>query len=262
LSWKGRATGVIFGFLKAISTLKDEFCTDRIAFCFEHPHLLRRDLFPDYKGKRRSKGMTEEEKCSYESLTLQISELRHRYLPEIGFKNVFCFRGMESDDIMAMIALHVEADDEVVLVTSDSDLFQCLRHNVHIYSPQKRRLLTSVWFRKTYGISPKRWAFVKALAGCHGDNVPGIAGIGELTALRFLRGELKETSSAYMAIAGCDDKIWNRNKRLVRLPLKECPVPKIVEDAISVKAWRNVCGMLGMRSIASHPPIATRKNRK
>lgn len=258
LSWKGKPTSVIFGLLKSISALKDEFQTDRIAFCFEHPHLFRRDVYPEYKRKRNAKERTEEEKQSYESLAIQISELRQRYLPKIGFKNVFCFRGMESDDIMAAIALNTE--EEIILITSDADLWQCLRSNVSIYSPQLQKMFTEGWFRKEYQLAPSKWAVVKAMAGCPSDEVPGIGGIGPVFALKYLRGELKEDSKAFQTIKSREAReTVLRNRKLVKLPFEGCPVPEMQEDEVTTKRWVEVCGMLGMKSLAGRPPVATRR---
>lgn len=249
LSHGSRATGVVFGFLKTITSLKDEFQTDRFAFCFEHPHLFRRDVFPAYKRRRHSVERTQEEKAAYESLVIQINELRLRYLPKIGFKNIFSFRGMESDDVMAQIARSSPAD-EVILVTADTDLFQSLRKNVSIYSPQKKKLISKKWFIRQYGIRPKQWATVKAIAGCSSDEVPGIRGVGELTALRHLRGELGKTTKAYQAITSSDGwRIVLRNLPLVELPYEGCPQPHLVEDKISRAGWMEVCGTLGMKSM-------------
>jgi len=260
LSWNGKATGVIFSFLKSISFLKDEFQTDRIAFAFEHPHLLRKDFYSAYKRKRHTKERTEEEMQSYRELSKQIQALRTDYLPRIGFKNIFCFDGYEADDILAKIAETSTVDDEVVLVTGDSDLYQCLRPGVMIYSSHKQKVLTVGWFVRHYGIGSSQWAVVKALAGCSGDEVEGIAGVGEKTAIKWMRGVLKKPSKVFKAIDSAQGRaIVRRNRVLVQLPYSGCPVLVIQEDIISKAAWVGVCSELGMRSIAGRPPIASRK---
>ena len=258
LSHKGIKTGVVFGFLKSISFFKDLFQTDRVAFCFEHPHLYRRDVFPSYKHKR-GKDKTPSEVKAYQELAIQISELRQRYLPTIGFKNIFCFRGMEADDIMAAIALGASLDEEVILITSDMDLLQCLRPNVSIYSPHVHKQLTWEWFLSTYSFPPSKWAIVKAIAGCHGDQVPGVGGVGEKTAVRWLRGELKLDSKAAQIInSGPGRAVVRRNRALVQLPYKGCQLPKLQDDAITKKAWIETCSLLGMRSLAGSLPLVAR----
>lgn len=260
LSWGNRPTGVIFQFLKGVTMLKDEFQTDRIAFCFEHSHLLRKDVYPPYKRKRHTKERTPEEIKSYKEFHQQIHALRDEYLPEIGFKNIFCCDGYESDDVMAGLARNSRLDEEVILVTADSDLWQCLSPSVTIYSPQRRMLLTHEWFTNTYGIRPSQWAVVKAMAGCNGDEVTGIKGVGEKTALRYLKGDLKKESAIYQRIVSLESgMIVQRNRHLVHLPYKGCPVPDIQEDVVSKKKWLKVCESLGMHTIAKHPPVATRR---
>lgn len=258
LSFAGRPTGVVFGFLKSIGALKDEFQTDLVAFCFEDKKLYRRDIYPNYKRRRGQKQRTPEEQKAYEGLALQISELRQRYLPKIGFKNVFCFQGMESDDIMAAIAKSHKG--EVILITSDSDLLQCLSDTVSMYCPHKQRHYTQGWFEKEYGIPPRKWALVKAIAGCSSDEVKGIHGVGEKTALRFLRGELSSSSDAVQKIMSPAGRlVVTTNRRLVELPYKDCPTPAIVEDQISTAGWKEVCQLLGMRTLITRPPVSTRR---
>jgi DNA polymerase-1 len=255
LSWKNQATGVVFGFLQSIISLKEQFRTDHIAFCFEGKNLYRKKIYPAYKARRY---VTSEDQDQRRELALQIDRLRDEYLPAIGFKNIFCMNGYESDDIMANLAYwswnnrpHTE---EIVLVTADSDLYQCIRPNVSVWSPQKGKMFTWQSFEREFGISPCSWSLVKAISGCASDNVKGVGGIGEVTALKYLRGELPTKSKAYQKImSGAETVI--RNKKLVLLPFDGCPKPLIVPDDISEKAWTRVCDHLGMRSLAGRAPI-------
>jgi 5'-3' exonuclease len=261
LSWEDKPTGVIFGFLKQIGALKEEFQTDNVAFCFEHHYNGRKSIFPEYKQRRHQKQLTESEFIAKLALKEQIHKLYTDYLLRIGFCNVFMIPGLESDDIMAVLAR--DTQEETILVTADTDLLQCLRPNVTVYSPQKQKLYTEEWFWKTYKIPPRKWALVKAIAGCHTDEVPGIKGIGEATALKFVRNELDPNSAAYKKIKCKEGKaIVRRNKELVKLPLPswQSPVaPALGPDHIDVKEWKAVCKELGMHSIAGQPPIATQR---
>jgi DNA polymerase-1 len=261
LSWKGDATGVIFGFLKGIAGFKDEFSTDRIAFCFEGGDLVRRKIYAEYKSGRAKHLKTPEEKRAYDQLAVQIKALRKHYLPQIGFKNIFDFHGFESDDVMAAIARDCqEKGQECILVTADSDMYQCLGPGVTIWHPQKQVRYDREWFISQYGIKPSKWAVVKAIAGCHSDNVKGIYGVGEKTALRFLTKDLPRTSEAFRKITCKAGKfIVRSNKRLVKLPMDGCPVPRIQDDQVSRAGWQEVCKLLGMRTLAGQPPILTRR---
>ena len=219
---------IVYSFLRTIGKLRQNFGTDRFAFCFDHTVSVRREIFPEYKQKRKEKAVAEQEQRA--QLVRQIKELGRKHLPALGFSNIFRCRGMESDDLMAAI-VRSRKEDEIILVTSDNDLFQCLRKNVSIYLPHTRQMYTQDNFMETYGIYPKQWADVKSMAGCSTDGIPGLLGVGEQGALKYLRGELKESSSQHHWIT-CErgqEQIASC-RRLVKLPFVGCPIPEITED--------------------------------
>lgn len=261
LTHKGIATGVMFGFLKSIAGFKDQFNTDKVIFCFEHEVLHRRNVFPDYKIKRIPKDTTREQIQGRIHLRRQIEKLREDYLPRIGFKNVFRFEGYESDDIMAALSrgLWNTYGAESILITADSDLWQCLSHHTSIYSPQKQKLLTESWFVKEFGFSPRKWALVKAIAGCSTDGVPGVFGIGTKTAIKYAKGEpiKKHLLDKLLSEEGRQRVLQNR--KLVKLPFDECPFPELQRDRVTLKGWREVCAELGMKSLAGRPPVSIRE---
>ncbi len=253
------ATGVIFGFLKSITGYKDEFDTDRIAFCFDGNNLLRRRLYPDYKMNRPQPKDSREKEARTE-LTKQIHKLRDTYLHKIGFRNIFCYDAYEADDIIATLALeHSGKGEEVVIVSADSDLYQCLHPGVTLYHPVKQMKFDKIWFRNHYGIPYQDWAMVKAIGGCHSDNIRGVHGIGEGTAIKYLKGELSDRSAAFQKIVSKIGMAARANcLSIVELPMRGCPVPTIKKDKITKEKWQKVCGLLGMRSIAGKPPVLTR----
>lgn len=257
LSWDGVPTGVVFGFLKSIRALKNEFQTDRIAFCFESRQLLRKSIFPKYKARRRKDNEDPDKMAARNELQRQIEDLKNEHLPRIGFANVFSAPGFESDDLMAALALR---ERDVILVTSDADMYQCLSPSVRMHCPTSRRLFTEKWFVNEYGIPPRKWAMVKAIAGCKGDGVPGVEGIGETTALKFIRGdEVKNPKGAREKILRSKD-IIRRNRRLVELPFFGTPVPRLQPDRVSRNRWDEVCAQLGFRSLMGRPPICSHAN--
>lgn len=260
LSYGDKPTGVIYGFLRSILTLKELFNTDRVVFCFEGDNLFRKEDYPNYKLRRIKENSSVEELQERARMKSQISMLRDVYLPQIGFKNIFCAQGYESDDLMAVLAQRAQATDRVVLITADQDLFQCLRPGVIMYSPHQQKVFNEKWFTKTYRIPPRKWALVKAIAGCKSDNVAGIVGVGEKTALRFIRGELPDCA-IYKKILSVEGRYQVRlNRALVELPYKGCVCPMLREDEISVDGWKKVCKMLGLRSIFDRPPVLIRKH--
>jgi DNA polymerase-1 len=263
LSFHGIATGVIFGFLKSIGHLKETFQTDRVAFCFEDNKSYRHIFFSGYKEKRRHDQEEPEKQRARGDLCRQIDALRSSYLRQIGFRNIFYYPGWESDDIMGRIAKDAAPDDEVILVTSDADMYQLLAPNVLMYCPNKRKLMTDEWFRESYGILPWQWAMVKAMAGCATDGIPGIPGVGEITAVKFIRKQLPKTTAAYKAITSSNAaEIVKRNRALVELPLADPPTPTPEWDdseKISQKGWDEVCRRLGIKSLVGRAPVFDRR---
>jgi 5'-3' exonuclease len=250
-------TGVIYGFLKTIIALQELFRTDKVIFCWDSKSSLRKDIYPDYKKKRsqRYKEWTDEEAKFEKDFRLQMKELRRTYLKKIGYKNVFCQKGYEGDDIMASICKDLPNSSEAIIVTSDQDLYQCLKHNVSIHNPMKRKTLTLERFQKEYGLSPSEWYMLKAITGCPTDEVKGVKGVGEKIGTKYLKGNLKDTTKAYQNINSTEGfEIYKRNLKLVKLPFKGTRHFKLKQDKLSRKGWKEVMELLGMKSLRDKGP--------
>lgn len=263
LSYGAEGTGAVFGVLRDIVQLQDEFQTTRCAFAFDTGRPRRTRHLPTYKGSRRAHHDedSEEEKMARQNLLQQIQNLRTTYLPAAGFHNIFAARGFEADDIIAALAAEIPSGQEAVIVSSDHDLWQCLRPNIWCWNMHTRRAYTDELFRKKWGMKPSMWADVKAYAGCSTDDVPGVPGVGEITAARWLRGELGQHTKAAAKIAAAGD-LYARNLCVVRLPYPNTPVFDIVPDEVTEERWQALADLLGMRSIRSTIPRAAQKQTK
>ena len=215
LSHKDVSTTAIFGLLRDVVQFQDLHNTKRIVFCFDRGRSLRIREFPQYKLRRQDDQIDEKQRKARHEIRRQMQLLRREYLTEIGYKNVLSQHGYEADDIIASVCNRIATKQgEAIIIGSDKDLYQLLSPRVSLYNPRIHKMLTLQAFVKDYGISPTSWIDVKALAGCVTDGVPGIAGIGEKTAIKFLRGELKENAKAFQSIVKGND-IWQRNRNLV-----------------------------------------------
>ena len=263
LSHDNKPTNVIYGFLRTVMALQELFNTKRIVFCWDSKFSKRTKLFPDYKKKRsqKYKEWDEKELRRENNFRKQMKKLRRVYLRQIGYKNVFCQKGYEADDLMASVAYHIPDDDEAIIITSDQDLLQCIRYNISCYDPRKNKVITLQKFKKHYGIIPEQWVVVKCLAGCSTDEVPGIAGIGEVRAIQYIRGELKEESKAYEKILKSRKKIFKQNYPLVCLPFENTKVFRLKKDKLSRKGWQEVVEMLGMKSFRKEVPMMIKGRR-
>jgi DNA polymerase-1 len=258
LSHEGSPTGVLFGFLQTIVALEEQFDTANVAFCFDSMVSKRQEIYPPYKANRKShQKMTKQEEAFEREFHKQINLLRTNYLPEIGFRNIFFQSGYESDDLIAAACSTAKTEcDRIVIVTADQDLFQCIGGKVSIWNPQNHEMITLQRFYQIYKIDPGQWAAVKALAGCSSDNIKGAKGIGEKTALKFIRDELNPFSKAYQTIqVYLDTRINYRvGSQLVRLPFPGTKTVRLQRDHIKRTGWISVCKQLGFSSLVGKMP--------
>lgn len=264
LTYAGAGTGAVFGVLRDIVSLQDSFTTGRCVFAFDHGDPThRQNLLPTYKTSRRARHAAEsdEDKEARKDFQRQVRYLRTRYLPDVGFRNVFAAEGFEADDVIASVCASVPQDEEIVIIGTDHDLWQCLRENIWCWNPHKKLGYDINAFRKEWGLEPERWPDVKALAGCNVDDVPGVRGVGELTAARWLRGDLGSHTAAGRKLAAAT-AIYNRNIRLVKLPFPGTPVFEIRPDDVTEEKWQVLANELGMRSIRSTVPRAAARKSK
>jgi len=255
----GIKTGVIYGVLREICELTSLFQTENLVFCFDSKESRRRDcIFPGYKLKRQQKILkaSPEEKKARKALDHQIKMLRTRYLPAIGYKNIFVQCGFEADDLIASICLESvnTARDDVIIVSTDKDLYQLLAHYVKMYNPQTGRIYTFKKFMEEWKIHPLHWYRVKAIAGCSTDEVPGVPGVAEKTAIKFMNGEIPAEHPTRLKILAHQEMLA-RNYRLVNLPFPGTKIMSLRRNVISIKGWKRVLKHLGITRLPNPPTI-------
>lgn len=214
-------TGVVFGFLRNVLSLARRFDTNDIIFCWDSQKSRRRIIYPEYKKKRHKDKDPLEIKKLKEAFK-QFNVLRSDILPRLGFNNVFRFTGYESDDIIAIICKEYPELTHVI-ATTDSDLYQLMENrgesSTLIFNLKTKKNYYPEMFEKDYKITCDKWAEVKAIAGCSTDEVKGIEGVGEKTAIKYLNGELNKGKILSRILDGED--IIERNRKLVKLPFND-----------------------------------------
>jgi 5'-3' exonuclease len=243
-SYEDIPTGVIFGFLRSLQQLHEKFNPTKVVFAWDSNKSFRKEVYSDYKKKTP---IEEEKEDIAQALRLglpQFAVIRKEILPRLGFKNSFIQTGIESDDIMAIIARDYAPQYQITIVTGDHDLYQTINNRVSIYHPIDKKLVTIDSFTKEMEIRPNQWAWVKAVAGCSSDNVRGIRGVGEKSAIKYLNGKLKGIKKD--AIFMYDP---TPNLLLVSLPFPKTHSVELVEDELDMGAFEGVCLDFGLQSL-------------
>ncbi len=180
----GTPTNGIYGFLTILQRLLDEEKPEALAVAFDLKAPTFRHLqYEGYKAQR--KGMPEE-------LAVQMPILKD-VLDAMGIARME-LEGYEADDLLGTVARQCEAaGDDCVIATGDKDSFQLISAHTRVLHIKTRMGQTETIdytperFREEYGFAPIRMIDLKALMGDASDNIPGVAGIGEKTALDLVR---------------------------------------------------------------------------
>lgn len=237
---------LLYGILEDVNRLKNELGCDRVVWCWDGGRLLRCDVDPEYKRRDHSTD-TEEDKQLRTAFRDQVNRMRAKYLTNLGFGNVFSQDGYEADDVITSVCWHaIPQGDEAIIISSDKDLWQLLvQDRVSIWNPITGRYTTERSFMQQWRIPPLAWADVKAIAGCSSDNVAGVKGVGEITAVKYLLGELKHDGVAAMKIDAAMLTQIKHNRRLVTLPFPGTAQFTIQADDLSTDRWNYVVDKLG-----------------
>jgi len=247
-------TGILFGFWEQLRAI----CSDpaikstKVALMLDSKKSFRKQSLPTYKAPRA------EQRSEAERELLQLAwdqvRLLRDILPTIGFP-LYLQTGCESDDLMAQAARQLaQRRDHSILITADGDLWQCIGPFTTWYDPSHHRMYDLPTFRLTKHIAPSKWGLVKALAGCSSDNVPGIPGVGEFTAIKYLKGQLPahyKTSQAIRSLEGL--QTFRRNKELVVLPHPKTKLVSLAEPEYKPDAFFDMCKRYGFLSYMKEP---------
>lgn len=234
---QGLHTNAVYGFINILLKILEEEQPDylTVAFDVKEP-TFRHKMYKEYKGTR--KPMPEE-------LREQVPVIQD-ILRAMGVF-VIMQGGYEADDILGTLAKRAEADGKKVsLVSGDRDLLQLATDTILIRIPKTKRGGTEIEDYHTaevmekYGVTPDQIIDMKGLMGDTADNIPGVPGIGEKTAVKILTA-FPTVEEAYERIEEVEPKrareLLRANKELAFLSKElatiktDCPVEFSFEDA-------------------------------
>jgi DNA polymerase I len=229
----GQPTNAIYGFTSMLSnTLRDEQPT-HLAVAFDVSRKTWRfDEYPEYKATRTK--TPDEFRSQVELIGELLDAMR---------VSRFAVDGYEADDVIATLATQAEAlGYEVLIVTGDRDAFQLVSDHVTVLYPTKGvSELTRYTPEKVvekYGLTPAQYPDFAALRGDPSDNLPGIPGVGEKTAAKWITQfgsfrELCERAGEVKGKAGDNLRAHldavKLNRRLTEM-VREVPLPATPED--------------------------------
>ena len=203
----GEPTGGVYGFLNIFFKMYDEEKPDYVLVAFDLSAPTSRHIkYEQYKGTRSAMP---------DGLRSQFPMLKG-LLKKMGIA-VYEEEGLEADDILGSLAVKGESEGfEVVIISGDRDLLQIASDTIKIRVPKTKGGTTVVedYYAKDvfeiYGVTPTEYIDVKALMGDSSDNIPGVPGIGEKTALKIIT-EYKNIENAIEHAADIKPKKASEN---------------------------------------------------
>jgi DNA polymerase-1 len=212
---KGENTSAIFGFARTLLDILAQEHPEYIAVAFDTPQpTFRHERFADYKATRQKMP---------DDMSGQLPRLKE-VVEALGV-TIIEVPGFEADDVMGTLAKRAEAKGiKTYLVTGDKDFMQLVSPLVKIYSLRKvenqQEILDAAGVQQKFGVPPERVIDVLALMGDSSDNVPGVPGIGEKTAVKLIQDygdfDTVMAKAAEIKPKGVSEKIQT-NAELARL---------------------------------------------
>ena len=177
---KGFPTNALFGFINMLNKIVKEENPSYIMIAFDKGKTFRHEKYEGYKDGRRE---TPQELKEQFPVAKKIAEAMGMHVFEID--------NYEADDIIGTFAKEVDINDDFIatIISSDKDLLQLMSDDVEVKLIKSNDyiMMNKKTFFDTYGLTPDKIVDLNALMGDSSDNIPGVKGIGEKTALTLLQ---------------------------------------------------------------------------
>ena len=175
----GQPTGAVRGVISMLKSLQKQYPKSMIAVIFDAKgKTFRDDIYSEYKAQRPPMP---------DDLRLQIEPV-HDIIRAMGMP-LICVSGVEADDVIGTYAVQATQEKlDVVISTGDKDMAQLVNQHVTLVNTMTETLMDVDGVKEKFGIPPELIIDFLALVGDKVDNIPGVAGVGEKTALALLQG--------------------------------------------------------------------------
>ena len=207
----GTYTNAVYGFLAILFKELDDVKPDHIAIAFDlKAPTARHKMYEGYKAQR--KGMPEELASQMPILKSVLRAMNITIIEKEGY---------EADDILGTLSRIGEKEGlDVVLLTGDRDSFQLATDKTKIHLPRTKaghtetEIFDKDKIREVYGLEPRQMIEVKGLQGDTSDNIPGVPGIGEKTALSLIQ-EYGDIDTLYKKIDEGTDTLKGKQREKI-----------------------------------------------
>lgn len=236
---KGFPTNALYGFVNMMNKIINEEKPEYMLVALDIGKTFRHDSYGDYKAGRAE--TPEELKIQIEYASCMMDAMGIAHASHLGY---------EADDIIGTLCKKAESKDyDVLIVSSDRDLLQLINDNVSVklLKTNDYKILNISNFEKEYSIEPNKIIDLKGLQGDASDNIPGVKGIGEKTALKLLK-EYGSIENIYVNINNITGKLKDKlleskddafmSKQLATI-YKDVPLTINIED-IKYKGINNL----------------------
>ncbi|MFN2634214.1 MAG: DNA polymerase I [Thermoanaerobaculia bacterium] len=225
----GRPTNAIYGFVTMLRKMLREHTPDLCAIAWDGPErTARHDAYAEYKANRVAMA---------DDLSSQLADIR--LLLDAYRIPILELPGYEADDVIGTLsAKAATAGYDVVIVTADKDMLQLVGPRVRVFHTGKESFLDDAGVEAFFGVKPSQVADVLALMGDSVDNIPGVPGVGQVTAKKWILeyGSLTALLERADEIKGKVGESLRQNReaallsrRLVEIPT-DLPIPFDPED--------------------------------
>jgi DNA polymerase-1 len=174
---KGLPTNATYGFIQMLLKVLKEHRPDYLAVIFDSKApTFRSEVYKEYKANRPAMP---------EALSPQIP-----YIKKIieGYRIALLeLEGYEADDLIGTVAKRLESEVDVVVITGDKDILQLVSDRIQVYDTMKDKRFGVEEVVGRFGVSPEQVVEVMGLSGDAIDNIPGVPGIGEKTAIQLIK---------------------------------------------------------------------------
>ncbi len=209
-SKNGEPGGAIYGSLLAFFKIMSDVNPSYVAVAFDSPgKTFRHKKYKEYKANRAK---------APEELIFQIKKAQEVF-SNMGLA-VLKKEGLEADDIVGTVSFHAPKNIETVIATGDMDMLQLVNEKTKVYT-LKRGVQESILYDKEKvkekydGLSPKQIVDIKALWGDASDNIPGVSGIGEKTAIKIIK-EFENIENLYQNLRSTSSLTGKIKEKLLK----------------------------------------------